>query len=577
MSALPIRLRRREASTSVAWPASVHPVVARVLAARGVTSPEQAQLTLRRLLSPTALGGIAEAVELLDSAVREGRRIRVVGDFDCDGATGSAVAVRGLRLLGATAVDFDVPHRMRHGYGLSAELVAEWQAPLPELVLTVDNGISSHAGVAAAKARGMRVLITDHHLPGASLPAADAIVNPNLDADPFPSKSLAGVGVMFYLLLALRARQRERGDYAGGAEPDLSSLLDLVALGTVADLVCLDENNRILVSAGLARVRRGQCCAGIRALCAVSSRKLESLTASDLGFAIGPRINAAGRLEDMRLGIRCLLADDDAEALAAAQALHAINAARRDLQQDMLADAEACLEGADNGALRGSVGVTLYQPSWHAGIVGLVASKMKDRLHRPVVAFAPADEAGEGEWLRGSARSIPGFHIRDALALLSAEQPDLIPRFGGHAMAAGLTLHRDCLDDFTRRFDALASRLLDADALRAELLSDGALAGAELSRELAEALIAAGPWGQGFPEPCFDGSFSVTGWRVVGERHLKLSLRHAEDGAPVEAIHFGGWQGEAPPARVHLVYQLALDDWRDRRGVQLLVRELFPA
>jgi single-stranded-DNA-specific exonuclease len=572
MSRAAIRLRRRAVPPHGPWPAPIHPVVARVLAARGVTSADQAQLSLRRLLAPSALGGIGAAVALLRTAILERWRIRVVGDFDCDGATGTAVAVRGLRLLGAAAVEFDVPHRMRHGYGLSAELVAEWPAPLPDLVVTVDNGVSSHAGVAAAKARGMRVLITDHHLPGATLPAADAMVNPNLDADPFPSKALAGVGVMFYLLLALRADLRERGHFGAAGEPDLAALLDLVALGTVADLVSLDENNRILVAAGLARMRRGQCCAGIRALCTVAGRRLDALTASDLGFAIGPRINAAGRLEDMRLGIRCLLAEDDGEALTAAQALHAINAARRDLQQDMLADAEACLDGADNGTLRGKVGITLFQPDWHAGIVGLVASKMKERLHRPVVAFAPADEAGEGAWLRGSARSIPGFHVRDALALLATERPELIARFGGHAMAAGLTLQRERLDDFTHCFDALATRLLDADALRAELHSDGELAGDELTRELAEALIAAGPWGQGFPEPCFDGEFGVSGWRVVGERHLKLSLRH-RDGVGIEAIHFGAWQGEPPPPRVHLLYQLALDDWRDRRGVQLLVRE----
>lgn len=571
------RLRRRPAPDTAGWQGAVHPVIARVLAARGVADPVAAQLGLRSMLAPADLGGIDAAADLLVQAVEEGWRIRVVGDFDCDGATGSAVAVRGLRMLGAQQVEFDVPHRMRHGYGLSAELVAEWPAPDPQLVVTVDNGVSSLAGVAAAKARGMRVLITDHHLPGEQLPDADAIVNPNLPGDAFPSKSLAGVGVMFYLLLALRARLRERGRFAGQAEPDLSALLDLVALGTVADLVPLDRNNRILVAAGLARMRRGQLCEGLRALVEVSGRSLEKLSASDLGFALGPRINAAGRLEDMRLGIRCLLSDDPLEAREAALQLNAINAERRERQQSMLDDAEAALESAGQDVLRGEIGVTLFSPDWHAGVVGLVASKMKERLHRPVIAFAPADEAGEGSLLRGSARSIDGFHVRDALAAVAARHPGLIGRYGGHAMAAGLSLERHALDAFSAAFDAVARETLDEQALRAEILSDGELGSEDLCRELAEALTAAGPFGQGFPEPCFDGEFELREWRVVGERHLKLSLRHPQGREVVSAIHFGGWQGQPPAPRLRLVYQLALDDFRDRRGVQLLVRECWPA
>ncbi|MCK7594111.1 single-stranded-DNA-specific exonuclease RecJ [Lysobacter sp. CAU 1642] len=560
-----------------AWGSDQHPVIARVLAARGVVDPESARLSLRSLLAPASLGGLGQAVELLVRALDENWRIRIVGDFDCDGATGTAVAVRGLRLLGARQVEFDVPHRMRHGYGLSAELVAEWPAPHPELIVTVDNGISSHAGVDAARARGMRVLVTDHHLPGETLPAADAIVNPNLPGDGFPSKSLAGVGVMFYLLLALRARLRDLGRYASGEEPDLSCLLDLVALGTVADLVSLDRNNRILVAAGLARMRRGQLCPGLAALVEVSGRQCARLTASDLGFALGPRINAAGRLEDMRLGIRCLLSDEPDEAREAALQLNAINAERRERQQAMLDEAEAALEGCDERLLRGEVGVTLFSQGWHAGVIGLVASKMKDRLHRPVIAFAPADEDGEGSLLRGSARSIEGFHIRDALAAVQARHPGLIGRFGGHAMAAGLSLERDALQAFSAAFDEIACAALSEEALRAEILSDGELAASEISRDLAEALIAAGPFGQGFPEPCFDGEFEVSEWRVVAERHLKLSLRHPGGSMPVSAIHFGGWQGNPPPGRVHLVYQLALDDYRDRHGVQLMVRECWPA
>jgi single-stranded-DNA-specific exonuclease len=571
------RLRRRLAADTTGWEGRAHPVVARVLAARGVSDPEAAQLSLRALLAPAALGGIDVAVDLLVQAIERSWRIRVVGDFDCDGATGSAVAVRGLRMLGAPQVEFDVPHRMRHGYGLSAELVAEWRLPDPQLVVTVDSGISSLAGVAAARARGMRVLITDHHLPGERLPDADAIVNPNLPGDGFPSKSLAGVGVVFYLLLALRARLRERGRFAGQAEPDLSALLDLVALGTVADLVPLDRNNRILVAAGLARMRRGQLCEGLRALAEVSGRSVDKLTASDLGFALGPRINAAGRLEDMRLGIRCLLSDDPVEARQAALQLNAINAERRARQQSMLDEAEAALQGGGEQLVRGDVGLSLFSPGWHPGVVGLVASKVKERLHRPVIAFAPADEDGQSHLLRGSARSIDGFHIRDALAVVAAHHPGLIGRFGGHAMAAGLSLRRDALDAFARAFDAVAQRQLSEDLLHAEILSDGELGPDEHSRELAEALIAVGPFGQGFPEPCFDGEFELREWRVVGERHLKLSLRHPKGREVVSAIHFGGWQGQPPAPRLRLVYQLALDDFRDRRGVQLLVRECWPA
>lgn len=533
-------------------------------------------MALRDLLSPQSLGGVDAAVALLVRALDEGWRIRVVGDFDCDGATGTAVAVRGLRMLGAAAVEFDVPHRMRHGYGLSAELVAEWEPPDPQLVVTVDNGISSLAGIAAAQARGMRVLVTDHHLPGAELPAADAIVNPNLPGDGFPSKSLAGVGVMFYLLLALRARLRALGRYAASAEPDLAQLLDLVALGTVADLVPLDRNNRVLVAAGLARMRRGQLCAGMQALAEVAGRQPGTLTAGDLGFALGPRINAAGRLEDMRLGIRCLLSDTHAEAHEAALQLHAINAERRERQQSMLDEAEAALAGDGEQILRGEVGITLFSPGWHPGVVGLVASKMKERMHRPVIAFAPAKEAAEDGCLRGSARSIDGFHVRDALAAIAAAHPGLIGRFGGHAMAAGLSLERQALEPFSLAFDALARQALSAEALRAEILTDGELGADDFSRELAEALIAAGPFGQAFPEPCFDGEFEVREWRVVGQRHLKLGLR-MPGGQPLSAIYFGGWNGDPPAPRLHLVYQLALDDFRDRRGVQLLVRESWPA
>lgn len=580
MNAVNAAIRRR-APVAVAgdWPDSVHPVLRRVYAARGITAAVQVRHRLDALLSPSALGGLEQAVALLDAAIEDDVRICVIGDFDADGATGTAVAVRGLRLLGARHVGYRIPHRLTHGYGLSpalvADLVAESTAALhspPGLLLTVDNGIACLAGVAAARAAGMQVIVTDHHLPGAQLPAADAIVNPNLDGDPFPSKALAGVGVMFYLLLALRARRRARGLFAQQPEPDLGQLLDLVALGTVADMVPLDQNNRILVAAGLRRMRQGRAQPGLRALIQVAGRQPERLASADLGFALGPRINAAGRLEDMALGVECLLCDDDDTALQLARQLDAINRERRDLQEHMLQQAEAmaasCIAAIEVGG-SGEAVLCVFDPDWHPGVVGLVASRLKERVHRPAIAFAPGGEDG---LLRGSARSIPGFHIRDALADLAAAQPGLIARFGGHAMAAGLSLAPENLDAFRQAFITLAAARLDAASLRAELWSDGALAPQDYSRALAEQLRDGGPWGQGFPEPVFDDEFTLTGWRVVGNGHLKLQLRHGASGLPLDAIHFNGYDGAPPAARLHLAFQLDTDDFRDRHGIQLLVR-----
>ena len=566
------RIRRRPGGDVSAWPESIHPVLRRVYAARGVSDPARVRHRLSGLEPPDALQGLGRAVELLAEAIARDQRICVVGDFDADGATGTAVAVRGLRALGARQVSYRVPHRLRHGYGLSLGLVAELAIDRPELVITVDSGIACLDGVDAARAAGMRVIVTDHHLPGPRLPAADAIVNPNVPGDGFPSKALAGVGVVFYLLLALRAHLRGQGAFAHGREPDLSTLLDLVALGTVADMVPLDENNRILVSAGLKRLRAGAAQAGLRALMQVAGRTPERIGSADLGFALGPRINAAGRLEDMALGIECLLADDEAIALRLATQLDAINRERRDLQDQMLQQAEtmaansiAAIEAGGGG----EAALCVFDADWHPGVVGLVASRLKERVHRPAIAFAPGGEDG---FLRGSARSIPGFHIRDALADLAAAQPDLIARFGGHAMAAGLSLAPENLEAFRIAFTALAAERLDASILRAELLSDGALAAQDLSRDLAEQLRDGGPWGQGFPEPVFDDEFIVAGWRVVGNGHLKLQLRHAVSGTPIDAIHFSGFDGTPPAARLHVAYQLETDDFRDRGGVQLLVR-----
>lgn len=567
------RIRRREAPVQGGWPASVSPLLQRIYAARGVTDASMAELKLAQLAAPQLLGGIESAASLLADAIHADRSILVVGDFDCDGATGTAVAVRGLRLLGARQIAYRVPHRQRHGYGLSPALVEELDLPAGSLLLTVDSGIACHAGVAAAKARGWQVIVSDHHLPGPTLPAADAIVDPNLPGDGFPSKALAGVGVVFYLLLAVRQVLRARGALPS-PEPDLQCLLDLVAVGTVADLVPLDRNNRLLVAAGLRRLREGRCQPGLRALAEVAGKSLAQLSASDIGFALAPRLNAAGRLEDMAVGIECLLCFDPVRARQLAGRLDAINAERKELQQQMVDAAElALLDGPGVG--EDALMPCLFDTGWHPGIVGLVASKLKERLHRPVIAFAPS-EPGSTQ-LRGSARSIPGFHLRDALATVDARHPGLIERFGGHAMAAGLSMHRDHLDALRAAMAEVAAEQLTPELLRAELWSDGPLQVDEFSREVADGLRLGGPWGQGFPEPCFDNAFTVTNWRVVGERHLKLQLLPEGSRVPVAAIHFGGWSGEPPPPRIHALYQLDIDDWQGRGGVQLLIRHWHSA
>lgn len=574
MRAAPVRILRRNVPPHGPWPESVPPALQRIYAARGVTTPADGELKLARLLPPDALDHLPAAAALLAEAIANQRHIVVVGDFDCDGATGTAVAVRGLRLLGATRVGYQVPHRVTHGYGLSPALVDHLEAFAPDVVLTVDSGIACHAGIAAAKARGWRVLVTDHHLPGETLPDADVIVNPNLGGDAFPSKSLAGVGVVFYLLLALRRHLREAGAFAQG-DPDLSSLLDLVAVGTVADLVALDYNNRLLVSAGLRRIRQGQCQPGLRALAELAGKDLAQLTASDIGFGIAPRLNAAGRLEDMALGIECLLCDDAARARELASVLDRINGERKGIQQQMVDAAEALVAAVplDGDALPPVL--CLRDEAWHPGVVGLVASRLKDRWYRPVFAFAPSEPGSD--LLKGSARSIPGLHIRDALAAVDAMNPGLVERFGGHAMAAGLSLPVANFERFRAALEAQVATMLTPEQLRSELLSDGELSAAELGRPLAEQLRLAGPWGQGFPEPLFDGVFTVLQWKQLAERHLKLSLVPERGGAPLSAIHFGGWTGAPPPARIHVAYQLELDDWGGRRSVQLLVRHWLPA
>ncbi|MFC3816157.1 single-stranded-DNA-specific exonuclease RecJ [Lysobacter sp. GCM10012299] len=563
------RLRRRDCEQAGQWPETLSPLLRRLYAARGATSIDQAQPRLANLLAPDDLGGLDAAVALLSAAIAGDRHIVVVGDFDCDGATACAVGVRGLRMLGARRVSHAVPNRMVHGYGLSPALVDELAMLQPELLVTVDHGIACHAGITAAKARGWQVLVTDHHLPGEQLPPADAIVDPNLHGDAFPSKVLAGVGVMFYVLLALRRHLRTQGAFTGQG-PDLTTLLDLVAVGTVADLVPLDANNRALVAAGLRRLRAGQGSVGLRALIEVSQRDPSRLTAADIGYAVAPRLNAAGRLEDMSLGIECLLTDDLARARDIAATLNEINSERRAVQQQMTDEAELALSRVPSPDLPGQVAaaaVCLYDAQWHPGVVGLVASKMKERLHRPVIAFAPAEPGSDT--LRGSARSIPGFHIRDALADVAARHPTLIERFGGHAMAAGLSMRAEAYPAFARAFEQCAQDTLTPELLQADILSDGELGAADFNRASAEALRDGGPWGQGFPEPQFDGEFEVVSWRVVGERHLKLVLGFA--GLRLNAIEFGGWSGEPPPSRLRIAYRLEADDYRGGDAVQLVV------
>ena len=571
MKSMP-RLVRRPSVELGGWPEGFPNLLARLYAARGATGFDQAQPRLANLLPPDLMGGMDAAVSLLADAMAANRHIVVVGDFDCDGATACAVGVRGLRMLGAGHVSYAVPNRMVHGYGLSPSLVDELAALEPDLLVTVDHGIACHAGITAAKARGWKVLVTDHHLPGDTLPPADAIVDPNVRGDAFPSKALAGVGVMFYVLLALRKHLRGQGRFGNG-EPDLSQLLDLVAVGTVADLVPLDVNNRALVIAGLRRLREGRGCPGLRALIEVAQRDATRLTATDIGYAIAPRVNAAGRLEDMSLGIECLVTDDPVQARDIAATLNEINGERRAVQQQMTDEAERALQAVALDAAGSSAAMCFYDAEWHPGVVGLVASKMKERLHRPVIAFAPAEPGSDR--LRGSARSIPGFHMRDALADVAACHPGLIERFGGHAMAAGLSLGLADLPAFERALNECAARLLSPELLQAEIISDGQLEAAEFNRGSAEMLRDAGPWGQGFPEPQFDGEFEVLNSRVVGERHLKLELGHA--GLRLNAIHFGGWEGSAPVGRVRIAYRLEPDDYRGGEAVQLVVVHREPA
>ena len=566
-----LRVLRRTAAPDHHLPASLHPVLQRVLAARGVRSVAELDTSLSGLLRPEGLSQIGRAVALLAQAIAAQRRICIVADYDADGATSCALGLRALRALGARHVDFLVPNRFEYGYGLTPPIVELALTRGAEVLVTVDNGIASCEGVAAAKAAGLAVLVTDHHLPGAELPLADAIVNPNLPGDGFASKALAGVGVMFYVLVALRAHLREAGWFASQAlpEPNLAAWLDLVALGTVADVAVLDANNRRLVAQGLARLRSGRGTPGLVALCRASGREPGRLQASDLGFRLGPRLNAAGRLADMALGIELLTSDDAAACERMARELDAMNLERREIEAEMKSRALAIVEHLprDEAAALPS-GICLFDPGWHQGVTGIVASRVKELHHRPTVVFA---RAGDTE-LKGSARSIPGIHIRDVLEQVATRHPGLITRFGGHAMAAGLALEAPALARFGAAFAAEIERVAAPELLERVLFTDGELAPADFSLALARQLREAGPWGQGFPEPLFDGTFAVTTRRVVGEQHLKLQL---SDGGRIalDAIAFNAAQAAwaRPGARIHAVFRLDINEWQGAESLQLVI------
>jgi single-stranded-DNA-specific exonuclease len=559
----------RDVPPRAAWAleqAGVHPLLARLYAARGVSSRDELDDALTRLLPPEGLQGAAAAARLLADAIAQDRRICIVADYDCDGATACAVGVRGLRLLGARQVDYLVPDRVVDGYGLTASIARRVKETGADLLVTVDNGIASVEGVAAANALGLQVLVTDHHLPGPELPDAAVIVNPNQPGCGFESKSIAGVGVMFYVLLALRAELRARGRWGDGAQPRLDGLLPLVALGTVADVVKLDANNRRLVAQGLKRVRAGSMPAGIAALFAAAGRQPQAATTFDFGFALGPRLNAAGRLADMRLGIECLLTDDAARATELATALDGINRERRVVEGEMREQALLLAESLFDEGEEPPPALVVFDPDFHEGVVGIVAARLKERFHRPTFVFAASQAPGKEHELKGSGRSIPGFHLRDALDLVAKRHPGVLLRFGGHAMAAGCTVHEDRLDVFEEAFAQVAQEWLDAATLLRRLHTDGPLAPEWRRPELAEQLQRE-VWGQGFAPPVFSEEVEVLSQRLVGEKHLAVKLRH--QGQPVDGIWFG--RTEPLPARAHIAFRLETDEWQGARRVRFLI------
>ncbi len=572
-----IEIQRRPEPDLSLLPDSIAPILKRIYINRGVTSLEQLQTAVRSLHSYQKMHGINDAVQLLFEAIQHNKRIIVVGDFDADGATSSALSVLALRMLGAHNVDYLVPNRFEDGYGLSPEVVDQAIEIGAEVIMTVDNGVSSIEGVRYAKQQGLKVLVTDHHLPGHELPDVDAMVNPNLQECAFPSKALAGVGVAFYLMMALCVHMRKNGwfEQQGMTEPKLMELVDLVALGTVADVVPLDENNRILVHQGLQRIRAGKARPGIQALIEVAKRDARRIVASDFGFALGPRINAAGRLDDMSFGVELLMSNNIHAARRMASELDGLNQTRKEIEEGMKQEAMAfCerLQFGENSKL--PHGLVLFQRDWHQGVIGILASRVKDKFHRPVIAFA---DGGEGS-IKGSCRSIPGLHMRDTLDRIDTQNPGLIVKFGGHAMAAGLTILEKDFERFAKLFDEAVKNELDEAVLKGVIVSDGELKPEEFSMHTAELLRSGGPWGQAFPEPLFDGEFKVLHQKLVGEKHLKLMLEPLHKGHPtnimIDGIAFNvdlrRWP-DASVKTVRLAYKLDINEFRGNQSLQLMI------
>ena len=568
---------RRRVAKATALPESLDPLLRQIYANRGITSETQLERSLKGLLHYQDLNGIDVAISLLVEALKLQSRSVIVGDFDADGATSTALAIKALRQMGFQQVSYHIPNRFDDGYGLSPQVVHDVAKKGVDLIITVDNGISSFEGVDVAHEYGIRVLVTDHHLPGHSLPQADAIINPNLADCAFLSKSLAGVGVTFYLMTALRAELEKQGWFTaqGLARPNMADYLDLVALGTVADVVPLDENNRIFVYEGLRRIRAGRCCAGIKALTEVSRKTLSQLVSSDLGFALGPRLNAAGRLDDMSVGVALLLTNDIGVAREIANELDGLNQTRREIEAGMQEEASTIFRQFITTQDDLPNGLAIYHPQWHQGVVGILASRIKEKLHRPVIAFAPS---GDG-LLKGSGRSIHGVHLRDALERLNTLNPGLMVKFGGHAMAAGLSLEEDKFPLFQRHFSALMAELVSAEQLQGVILTDGELSDSQLSLPIAEMLREAGPWGQAFPEPLFDGKFTLLQQRIVGSKHLKMMLQPINSHVMIDAIAFNVdvniWPDNSIKT-VELAYRLDVNEFRGQRNAQLLVEHIWP-
>lgn len=569
-------LRRRIAQVTQ-LPESLDPLLRQLYANRGITSEEQLERSLKGLLHYNQLTGIESAIALLIDALNNQSRIVIVGDFDADGATSTALAIKTLRQMGFQHVNYHIPNRFDDGYGLSPQVVDDVAKKGVDLIITVDNGISSFEGVSLAHEYGIKVLVTDHHLPGQSLPDADAIINPNLANCAFLSKSLAGVGVTFYLMTALRAELEKQGFFEKHniTRPNMADFLDLVALGTVADVVPLDENNRIFVYEGLRRIKAGRCCAGIKALTEVSRKELSQLVSSDLGFSLGPRLNAAGRLDDMSVGVALLLTEDIGLARQIANELDGLNQTRREIEAGMQEEASNIFRKFMGNQHDLPNGLAIYHPEWHQGVVGILASRIKEKLHRPVIAFAPC---GDG-LLKGSGRSISGVHLRDALERLNTLNPDLMLKFGGHAMAAGLSLEEEKFPLFQQHFSSLMSELVSKDQLQGVILSDGELLESQLSLPIAEMLREAGPWGQAFPEPLFDGKFILLQQRIVGSKHLKMTLQPLNGQLMIDAIAFNVdtniWPDNSIKT-VELAYRLDVNEFRGQRNAQLLVEHIWP-